>query len=61
MRIAHQVSIRIMFASKQGSQVLKHFEIHGKTFTVQAKTTKGLALKHFAIVLYIQYNMSMSM
>ena len=36
------------FASKQHPQVLKQFEIHGKTFAVQAKsvkTTKVSALK----------------
>ena len=36
------------FAAKQHPQVPKHFEIHGKTFTVQAKTAKTakvLALK----------------
>ena len=41
-----------MFASKQCPQVLKHFEIHGKTFAVQAtsvKTMKVLALEHFVL------------
>ena len=36
-----------MLASKQHPQVSKHFKICGKTFAVQAKTMKVLALKRF--------------
>ena len=50
-RLGHLVSIcrkTFAFASKQCPQVSKHFEICGKTFTIQektAKTMKVLALK----------------
>ena len=37
------------FASKQCPQVPKQFEIHGKTFVVEAKTVKVLALERFAL------------
>ena len=40
------------FVTKQHPQVHKNFEICGKTFAVQAKTTKStkvLAFKHFLV------------
>ena len=37
------------FAAKQRPQVPEHFEICGKTFAVQAKTMKVLALKRFVL------------
>ena len=39
------------FASKQRPQlqVPRHFEIHGKTFALQAKTTKVLTLGRFVL------------
>ena len=44
---------KIFVFAKQHPQVSKHFEIYGKTFAVQAKTTKILALECF--VLYSSY------
>ena len=38
-----------MFASKQGPKVLKYFEICGKIFVVQVKTTNVLALECFVL------------
>ena len=54
MWLGHHVSIhrKTVFASKQCPQVLKHFEIHGTTFAVQAKTVKTvkvLVLEHFVL------------
>ena len=51
-QLGHRVSIRrktFAFAAKQRPQVPEHFEICGKTFAVQAKTMKVLALKRFVL------------
>ena len=54
-RLGHHVSIHrkiFVFASKQRTQVPKHYEICRKTFAVQAKTvkiTKVLALEPFVL------------
>ena len=55
MWLGHRVSIRgktFTFASKQHPQVPKRFEIHGKTFVIQAKTVNTanvLDLEHFVL------------
>ena len=46
------------FASKQCSQVLKHFEIRGKTFAVQAKSTNFKTTKVLALERFVLYGMS---
>ena len=55
-QLGHCVGIHrkaFTFASKQHPQVPQHFEIHGKTFAIQAKTVKVLALKRS-----VQYTVS---
>ena len=49
----------LAFTSKQRSRVLKkHFEIGGKTFAVQAKPVKVLALKHFVYTVLLHFRSS---
>ena len=38
--LGHYVTKKFVFALKQHPQVPKHFKIHGKTFAIQANTTK---------------------